>query len=62
MRNEEKNKWKQKSSNLPLGIKAKVGLAVKVGAVTLGFHVWGIDFIWLVALFGFFYFLFTHIF
>ena len=33
MRNEEKNKWKQKSSNLPLGIKAKVGLAVKVGAV-----------------------------
>ena len=73
MRNEEKNKWKQKSSNLPLGIKAKVGLAVKVGAVTLGFHVWGIDFIWvvlgifsclvsLVALTGFFYFLFTHIF
>ena len=53
MRNEEKNKWKQKSSNLPLGIKAKVGLAVKVGAVALGFHVWGIDF---------FYFLFTHIF
>ena len=74
MRNEEKNKWKQKSSNLPLGIKAKVGL---------GFHVWGIDFIWvvlgftfcydilrgifsclvsLVALIGFFYFLFTHIF
>ena len=36
MRNEEKNKWKQKSSNLPLGIKAKVGLAVKVGAVALG--------------------------
>lgn len=83
MRNEEKNKWKQKSSNLPLGIKAKVGLAVKVGAVALGFHVWGIDFIWvvlgftfcydilrgifsclvsLVALIGFFYFLFTHIF
>ena len=48
MRNEEKNKWKQKSSNLPLGIKAKVGLAVKVGAVALGFHVWGIDFIWVV--------------
>lgn len=83
MRNEEKNKWKQKSSNLPLGIKAKVGLAVKIGAVALGFHVWGIDFIWvvlgftfcydilrgifsclvsLVALIGFFYFLFTHIF
>lgn len=83
MRNEEKNKWKQKSSNLPLGIKAKVGLAVKVGAVALGFHVWGIDFIWvvlgfmfcydilrgifsclvsLVALIGFFHFLFTHIF
>ena len=69
MRNEEKNKWKQKSSNLPLGIKAKVGLAVKVGAVALGFHVWGIDFICifsclvsLVALTGFFYFLFTHIF
>lgn len=77
MRNEEKNKWKQKSSNLPLGIKAKVG------AVAWGFHVWGIDFIWvvlgftfcydilrgifsclvsLVALTGFFYFLFTHIF
>ena len=33
MRNEEKNKWKQKSSNLPLGIKAKVGLAVKVPRV-----------------------------
>ena len=83
MRNEEKNKWKQKSSNLPLGIKAKVGLAVKVGAVALGFHVWGIDFIWvvlgvvfcwnilkgiasclfsLIALIGFFWFLFTYIF
>ena len=36
MRNEEKNKWKQKSSNLPLGIKAKVGLAVKVGAGGFG--------------------------
>ena len=55
MRNEEKNKWKQKSSNLPLGIKAKVGLAVKVGAVTLGFHVWGIDFIWVVLGFTFCY-------
>ena len=53
MRNEEKNKWKQKSSNLPLGIKAKVGLAVKVGAVALGFHVWGIDFIWVVLGFTF---------
>ena len=55
MRNEEKNKWKQKSSNLPLGIKAKVGLAVKVGAVALGFHVWGIDFIWVVLGFTFCY-------
>lgn len=69
MRNEEKNKWKQKSSNLPLGIKAKVGLAVKVGAVTLGFTfcydiLRGIFscLVSLVALTGFFYFLFTHIF
>ena len=42
-------------SNLPLGIKAKVGLAVKVGAVALGFHVWGIDFIWVVLGFTFCY-------
>ena len=83
MRNEEKNKWKQKSSNLPLGIKAKVGLAVKVGAGGFGFPGGGIDFflgvlgftfcydilrgifsclVSLVALTGFFYFLFTHIF
>ena len=83
MKSTENKNRKPKTSNLPLGIKAKVGLAVKVGAVALGFHVWGIDFIWvvlgftfcydilrgifsclvsLVALTGFFYFLFTHIF
>ena len=48
MRNEENTKWKQKSSNLPLGIKEKVGLAVKVGAVTLGFNEWGIGCLWVV--------------
>ena len=63
--------------------KGKGRVGGKGRAVTLGFHVWGIDFIWvvlgftfcydilrgifsclvsLVALTGFFYFLFTHIF
>ena len=83
MRNEEKNKWKQKSSNLPLGIGSSWIAWVLVGAVALGFYEWGEGFLWvilgfifcrnillgilrglvsLVALIGFFHFLFTRIF
>ena len=83
MRNEEKNKWKQKSSNLPLGIGSSWTTWVQVGAVALGFYTWGEGFLWvvlgfvfcrnillgilrelvsLVALIGFFHFLFTRIF
>lgn len=79
MRTIEKNKRKQESINLPFSIK----WVVKILAITVGFYVWGVDFIWvvlgvvfcwnilksiascllsLIALIGFFYFLFTHIF
>ena len=83
MRNNEKNKWNQKSSTLPLSIKSSLRAWVKFGVAAFGFYVWGLDFIWVVlgfvfcynilrsvlsclvsllALIGFFYFLFTHIF
>ena len=76
MRSTEKNKRKQKSSNLPLGIGSSWTAWVQVGAVALGF-LWGVlGFVFyrnillgilrvlvsLVALIGFFHFLFTHIF
>lgn len=48
MRNEEKNKWKQKSSNLPLGIGSSWTTWVLVGAVALGFYTWGEGFLWVV--------------
>ena len=83
MRSIEKNKRKQKSSNLPLGIGSSWTTWVLVGAVALGFYKWGEGFLWvvlgfafcrnillgilrglvsLVALIGFFHFLFTRIF
>lgn len=83
MRSIEKNKRKQKSSNLPLGIGSSWTTWVQVGAVALGFYTWGEGFLWvvlgfvlcrniqlgiirglvsLVALIGFFHFLFTRIF
>lgn len=83
MRSIEKNKRKQKSSNLPLGIGSSWRTWVLVGAVALGFYTWGEGFLWvvlgfafcrnillgilrvlvsLVALIGFFHFLFTRIF
>lgn len=79
MRTIEKIQRKQESINLPSSIK----LVVKIVATTVGFYVWGIDFIWvvlgvvfcwnilkgivsclfsLIALIGFIWFLFTHIF
>lgn len=48
MRSTEKNKWKQKSSNLPLGIGGKFKTGLKIGAVALCFYWWGFDFIGVV--------------
>ena len=48
MRNEEKNKWKQKSSNLPLSIGTGARAAAKVGAAILGYHLFGSGFLWVV--------------
>ena len=83
MRSIEKNKRKQKSSNLPLGIGSSWTTWVQVGTVALGLYTWGEGFLWvvlgfvfcrnillgilrglvsLVALIGFFHFLFTRIF
>lgn len=83
MRSIEKNKRKQKSSNLPLGIRSSWTAWVLVGAVAWGFYTWDEGFLWvvfgfvfcrnillgilrgqvsLVALIGFFHFLFTRIF
>ena len=83
MRSTEKNKRKQKSSTLPLGIGSSWTVWLQVGAVAWGFYTWGEGFLWvvlgfvfcrnillgmlrklvsLVALIGFFHFLFTRIF
>ncbi len=76
MRSIEKNKRKQKSSNLPLGIGSSWRTWVLVGAVALGFLWVVLGFVFcrnillgilrglvsLVALIGFFHFLFTRIF
>lgn len=83
MRSTEKNKRKQKSSTLPLGIGSSWTAWLLLGAVAWGFHTWGEGFLWavlgfvfcrnillwmlrglvsLMALVGFFYFLFAHIF
>ncbi len=53
MRSIEKNKRKQKSSNLPLGIGSSRTTWVQVGAVALGFYTWGEGFIWAVLGFAF---------
>ena len=48
MRNEEKNKWKQKSSNLPHSIGSGARAAAQLGAAVLGFHLFGNGFLWVV--------------
>ena len=53
MRSTEKNKRKQKSSNLPLGIGSSWTAWVLVGAVALGFYEWGEGFLWVVLGFVF---------
>ncbi len=83
MKSTENKNRKPKTSNLPLSMGAGLRAGLKIGAVALGFHLFGSGFIWvvlgftfcydilrgifsclvsLVALTGFFYFLFTHIF
>lgn len=83
MRNEEKNKWLQKSSSLPPVRVSSLTAWLKFGVLALGCYVWGLDFIWtvlgavfcykilrglisclisFVALIGFLYLFFTHIF
>ncbi|WP_290098867.1 hypothetical protein [uncultured Alistipes sp.] len=53
MRSIEKNKRKQKSSNLPLGIGSSWTTWVLVGAVALGFYTWGEGFLWVILGFAF---------
>ena len=53
MRSTEKNKRKQKSSSLPLGIGASWTAWLLLGAVALGFYTWGEGFIWVVLGFMF---------
>ena len=51
MRSIEKNNRKRESSNLPFSI----GLVAKIGAVALGFYLWGGAFVWVVLGFVFAY-------
>ena len=53
MRSTEKNKRKQKSSTLPLGIGSSWTVWVLVGAVAWGFYTWGEGFLWVVLGFVF---------
>lgn len=53
MRSAEKNKRKQKSSNLPLGIGLSWTAWLLLGATALGFYTWGEGFIWVVLGFAF---------
>lgn len=53
MRSTEKNKRKQKSSTLPLGIGSSWTAWLLLGAAALGFYTWGEGFIWVVLGFVF---------
>ncbi len=46
MRSTEKNKRKQKSSTLPLGMGSSWTAWLQVGAVAWGFYTWGEGFLW----------------
>ena len=51
----EKNNRKPKTSNLPLGMGARVRTGLKIGAVALGFYLFGSGFVWVVLAFLFCY-------
>ena len=51
MKSIEKNNRKPKTSNLPLGIGAGIRAGLKIGAVALGFYLFGSGFVWVVLAF-----------
>ena len=53
MRSTEKNKRKQKSSTLPLGMELSWTAWLLLGAAAWGFHTWGEGFLWVVLGFVF---------
>lgn len=48
MKSTEKNNRNQKTSNLPLSIGAGVRFGLKIGAIAVGFCLFGSGFIWVV--------------
>lgn len=50
-----KNNRNQKTFNLPLGMGARVRTGMKIGAVALGFYLFGSGFVWVVLAFLFCY-------
>lgn len=55
MKSTEKRNRNQKTSNLPLSIAASLRAGLKIGAVALGFHLFGSGFLWAVLAFLFCY-------
>lgn len=53
MRSTEKNKRKQKSSTLPLGIGSSWTAWLLLGVIAWGFYTWGEGFLWVVLGFVF---------
>ena len=51
----EKNNRNQKTSALPLGMGAGARAVLKIGAVALGFYLFGSGFVWVVLAFLFCY-------
>ena len=51
MENTEKKNRKPKTSNLPLSIGTGLRAGLKIGAVALGFHLFGSGFVWGVLAF-----------
>ena len=55
MKSIEKNNWKPKTSNLPLGMGSSWRAGLKIAAVALGLHLFGNGFLWAVLAFVFCY-------
>lgn len=55
MKSTEKNNRKPKTSTLPLGMGSSWRAGLKIGAVALGFHLFGNGFVWVVLAFVFCY-------
>ncbi len=51
MKSTENKNRNQKTSNLPLSIGAGVRAGLKIGAIALGFHLFGSGFFWVVLAF-----------